>query len=237
MAEALDYLADLGVRVLYLSPIFRAYSNHKYDTGDYLAVDEGFGGEAALDALLDKAKRYGIAVIRTACSTTPGTTAATSTATAPIRTRVPISRPTPPTATGTSFPSGRIGTHRGGAFPFCPSSTTKNDVCRSFFTGVDGVGARYIRRGIAGWRLDVADELSDDFLDEFHASVRAAGEESARKPVIIGEVWENAAEKTAYGRRRRYLQGGQLDSVMNYPVRAASSPLSATGTRKCCTMS
>ena len=63
VAEALDYLADLGVRVLYLSPIFRAYSNHKYDTGDYLAVDEGFGGEAALDALLDKAKRYGIAVI------------------------------------------------------------------------------------------------------------------------------------------------------------------------------
>ena len=68
------------------------------------------------------------------------------------------------------------------------------------------MGARYIRRGIAGWRLDVADELSDDFLDEFHASVRAAGAESARKPVIIGEVWENAAEKTAYGRRRRTLK-------------------------------
>ncbi len=64
--------------------------------------------------------------------------------------------------------------------------------------------------------MDVADELSDRFLDEFRQSVKAADPEA----VIIGEVWENAADKIAYGKRRRYFRGRQLDSVMNYPFRA-----------------
>ena len=92
------------------------------------------------------------------------------------------------------------------------------DGCRNFFTGKNGVGAKYIRAGIDGWRLDVADELSDRFLDEFCASVK---KESGNEAVIIGEVWENAAEKEAYGKRRKYLRGAQLDSVMNYPLRNA----------------
>jgi glycosidase len=70
--------------------------------------------------------------------------------------------------------------------------------------------------GIAGWRLDVADELPDAFLDELHARVK---ENTKGQGVIIGEVWENAADKIAYGKRRRYFRGGQLDGVMNYPVR------------------
>ena len=72
--------------------------------------------------------------------------------------------------------------------------------------------------GVGGWRLDVADELSDDFLDEFRDAVKGA---SGGQAVIIGEVWENAADKVAYGSRRRYFADGQLDSVMNYPLRNA----------------
>ncbi|UKI12331.1 MAG: glycoside hydrolase family 13 protein [Oscillospiraceae bacterium] len=220
VAEALDYLADLGVRVLYLSPIFRAYSNHKYDTGDYLTVDEGFGGEAALDALLDKAKRYGIAVILDGVFNHTGDDSRYFNRYGTYPDTGAYQSPDSPYRDWYEFSEWPDRYASWWGIPILPKLNHKNDVCRSFFTGVDGVGARYIRRGIAGWRLDVADELSDDFLDEFHASVRAAGAESARKPVIIGEVWENAAEKTAYGRRRRYLQGGQLDSVMNYPVRS-----------------
>ena len=63
VAQKLDYLADLGVKVLYLSPIFEAYSNHKYDTGDYLRVDGGFGGEAALDHLIEAATARGIHIV------------------------------------------------------------------------------------------------------------------------------------------------------------------------------
>ena len=88
--------------------------------------------------------------------------------------------------------------------------------CRRFFTGKGGVCERYVKMGIGGWRLDVADELSDDFLDELRATVKGASDGEA---VIIGEVWENAAEKISYSKRRKYLRGDQLDSVMNYPVR------------------
>ena len=63
VAEKLDYLASLGVKVIYLSPIFEAYSNHKYDTGDYMTVDGGFGGEPALDNLIAKAKEYGMRIV------------------------------------------------------------------------------------------------------------------------------------------------------------------------------
>ena len=99
-----------------------------------------------------------------------------------------------------------------------PRLNHENEGCRRFFTASDGVGAHYIRKGISGWRLDVADELSDSFLDEFSRSVKQASQNDA---LIIGEVWENAATKVAYGKRRRYLRGGQLDSVMNYPFRTA----------------
>ena len=74
-----------------------------------------------------------------------------------------------------------------------------------------------LRAGASGWRLDVADELPDWFLEK----IRAAMEETAPDSVLIGEVWEDATTKFAYGQRRRYLLGNQLDSVMNYPFAAA----------------
>lgn len=217
--EKLDYLDSLGVKVIYLSPIFEAYSNHKYDTGDYLAVDGGFGGNEALDALIEKAKEHGIRIILDGVFNHTG---------------------------DDSLYFNRYGLYdSNGAymdeestfhnwyhfrnFPdeyeswwgidVLPKLNHNDQACRRHFTGVNGVGAEYIRRGIAGWRLDVADELNDIFLDEFRASVKGA--EEGAEPIIIGEVWENAAEKVAYGKRRRYLQGKQLDSVMNYPVRSA----------------
>ena len=99
-----------------------------------------------------------------------------------------------------------------------PKLNHENEECRRYFTGEGGIIEKYIRKGIAGWRLDVADELSDDFLDELRASAKKASNGDA---VIIGEVWENAADKIAYGKRRRYFRGDQLDSVMNYPLKNA----------------
>ena len=90
--------------------------------------------------------------------------------------------------------------------------------CRRYFTGADGIAARWLRAGIDGWRLDVADELCDEFLDELNETVKR---ETNGEGILIGEVWENAATKIAYGKRRRYLRGEQLDSVMNYPFRNA----------------
>ena len=218
--EKLDYLQSLGVTVLYLSPIFRAYSNHKYDTGDYMTVDPGFGGEDALDALLRETEKRSMRVILDGvfnhtgddsvffnrCGTYP-TVGAAQSEDSPFHDWYDFRH----------FPDEYASWW---GIPILPKLNHQNPDCRRFFTGPDGVGAHYVRKGISGWRLDVADELCDEFLDEFHTSVRGAGQHSSGRPVIIGEVWENAADKVAYGHRRRYLQGGQLDSVMNYPIRS-----------------
>ena len=216
--EKLDYLSSLGVSVIYLCPIFEAYSNHKYDTGDYLKVDEMFGGESALVELIDAAREKGISIILDGVFNHTGDDS------------LYFNR------------RGRYG--EGGAYndenskyygwynfkkhpdeyeswwgiEILPRLNHANKSCRSFFTGEGGVIEKYTKMGIGGWRLDVADELCDEFLDELYERVKSISDGGA---VIIGEVWENAAEKSAYGKRRRYFQGRQLDSVMNYPLRSA----------------
>ncbi len=214
VAEKLSYLAELGVTVLYLNPIFEARSNHKYDIGDYLKIDDGFGGEAAFEHLLTEAKKLGMRVVLDGVFNHTG---------------------------DDSRYFDRFDRYGGGAYhneqsPYSdwykwkerpdeyecwwgvkimPRLDQNNPDCRNFFTAQGGVAERYIKAGVSGWRLDVADELCDEFLDELRETVKSADPEAA----IIGEVWENAAEKISYGQRRRYLRGAQLDSVMNYPLR------------------
>lgn len=81
----------------------------------------------------------------------------------------------------------------------------------------EGVVPRWIEAGSCGWRLDVADELPVDFLRKLRAAAKAADPEA----VVLGEVWEDASNKVAYGETRCYCTGDTLDSVMNYPVREA----------------
>ena len=81
----------------------------------------------------------------------------------------------------------------------------------------DSVVRHWLRQGASGWRLDVADELPDDFI----AEIRDAMEQENPDSFLLGEVWEDGSNKVAYSQRRRYLLGGQLDSVMNYPFRDA----------------
>ncbi len=218
VAEKLDYLSRLGVSVIYLCPVFEAYSNHKYDTGNYLKIDDMFGGEEAFKNLIAKAKECGIGIILDGVFNHTGDDS------------IYFNR------------CGRydgIGAYNDKASPYYNWYHFKNhpdeyeswwgieilprldhscEDCREFFTGEGGVIQKYIDMGISGWRLDVADELSDEFLDELRISAKSA---SGGDAVIIGEVWENAADKMSYGNRRRYFRGKQLDSVMNYPLRNA----------------
>ena len=216
VAEKLDYLAELGVTTIYLSPIFKAYSNHKYDTGDYLEVDEMFGGDEAFAHLIKETKKRSMKVVLDGVFNHTGDNSR-------------------------YFDKyrkyGRSGAYANrdseyrGWFHFHPDNTYEswwgitilpklnhaNEKCRRFFTGKGGVIEKYIKEGIGGWRLDVADELSDEFLDELRQTAKAVDSDA----IIIGEVWENAADKVAYSRRRRYFRGKQLDSVMNYPFKNA----------------
>lgn len=221
VVEKIDYLKSLGVGIIYLNPIFKAYSNHKYDTDDYLEIDSMFGGKQAFDALIKKTKEADIRIILDGVFNHTGDNSiyfdrygehgsqgAYMNEDSPYRDWYRFKGKT---AKGEDYESWW-------GIKILPRLNHDCDGCRNFFTGENGVGAKYIRDGIDGWRLDVADELSDKFLDEFCASVKR---ESLDKAVVIGEVWENAAEKEAYGKRRKYLRGAQLDSVMNYPLRNA----------------
>ena len=97
-----------------------------------------------------------------------------------------------------------------------PKMNLSNPATHDYFVGEGGIIDKYTKMGVAGWRLDVVDEIPDPFLDDLCARVR---ENTDGNGVVIGEVWENAADKIAYGKRRRYFRGRQLHGVMNYPVR------------------
>ena len=216
VAQKLDYLASLGVTVIYLSPIFKAYSNHKYDTGDYEQVDPAFGGDAAFAHLLKEAEKRGMRIVLDGVFNHTGDDSKYFNRYGKYEGVGAYQSPDSPYAAWYDFKSHPDQYDCWWGIPILPRLNHCKDACRKYFTGQEGIARKYVKMGIGGWRLDVADELCNDFLDEFRAAVK---DESRGECVIIGEVWENAADKISYGKRRRYLSGKQLDSVMNYPVR------------------
>lgn len=216
--QKLDYLVSLGVTVLYLSPIFSAYSNHRYDTADYERIDSLLGGEEAFDRLIREAHARGIRVILDGVFNHTGDDSkyfnrrGTYDATGAYQSTVS------PYYKWYTFRSHPDSYECWWNIEIMPRLNHENEDCRRYFTGKGGIVERWLKRGADGWRLDVADELSDEFLDELRARAKDATNGDA---LIIGEVWENAADKIAYGKRRRYFSGDQLDSVMNYPFRNA----------------
>lgn len=215
IAEELPYIKSLGVSTIYLSPVFDAASNHKYDTGDYLTVDSMFGGESALRELCAAAKRLDIDVIldgvfnHTGCDSVyfnkfgnyPGVGAYQS-----------KDSPYYPWYFFNDFPDNY---ECWWGVKILPRVNTASEDYRRFI--YDQVIDRWMRAGVSGWRLDVVDELDDDFLTGLRQAIKRRNADAA----IIGEVWEDASDKVSYGRRRHYLRGRQLDSVMNYPLRDA----------------
>lgn len=215
VAEKLPYLQSLGVTILYLSPIFRAYSNHKYDTGDYETVDASFGGDAAFAYLLKEAGKYGIRVI---CDGVFNHTGDDSRYFNRYGTY-------PDLGAYQSKESPYYSWYRFREYPdeydcwwgvrVLPALHSDHADFRNYICGENGVLHQWMTRGVAGWRLDVADELADSFLYDLRRRVKTENPDA----VIYGEVWEDASNKIAYDRRRRYFRGEQLDSVMNYPFR------------------
>lgn len=217
VAEKLDYLLSLGVSVIYLSPVFKAYSNHKYDTGDYECVDEMFGGDKALRHLIEKAGEKGVRLILDGVFNHTGDDSKYFNRYGKYKSLGAYQSTASPYYDWYSFSEHPHKYEAWWGIPILPRMNGSNKRCRDYFVGEGGIVDRYLSWGIGGWRLDVADELSDDFLDE----LRQTAKNRTADAVIIGEVWENAADKTAYGKRRRYFRGRQLDSVMNYPLRNA----------------
>lgn len=219
--EHLSYLVDMGVTVLYLNPIFEARSNHRYDTADYLRIDTMLGTDEDFTRLCEHASRLGISVILDGVFNHVG---ADSRYFNRFQTYgEPGAWQDHEHADSASPYSPWFTFHEDGTYECwwgvddLPSIKKDSASFREFIAGPDGVVRRWLRAGARGWRLDVADELTDEFI----ASIKHAAVAEKPEALVLGEVWEDASNKISYGTLRQYLLGDELDGAMNYPFRTA----------------
>ncbi len=212
--QKLPYLKDLGVTCIYLNPIFEANSNHRYDTADYEKIDPLLGTEEDLKRLCSVAKKeYGISVILDGVFSHTGCDSKYFNLYSNYDTVGAYNSKDSQYYSWYKFIDYPNDYHSWWGIKLLPEVMEEDESYREYICGKDGILRKWLRCGISGWRLDVADELPDIFLDDLRKAVKEENEEA----IIIGEVWEDATTKFAYGERRRYFLGNQLDSVMNYP--------------------
>jgi cyclomaltodextrinase len=202
--DRLDHIAGLGADLLYLTPVFKAPSNHKYDTEDYYAVDPSFGSKRDLQELVAQCHRRGIRVVLDGVFNHCGYTFN------PFQDVLrkgrkskyadwfyiedfPV-RDDPPNYECVGY------------YKTMPKLRLKNRAARDYFLNV---GIWWIQKAdIDGWRLDVADEVDSTFWQEFRRAVKEAKEDA----LLIGETWKDG---------RDLLRGDEMDTVMNYLFREA----------------
>lgn len=211
--QKLPYLKELGVDLVYLNPIFESGENHRYSTADYEQIDPLLGENSDFEALCKEAAEQGIRIVLDGVFSHTG-------ANSKYFNREGL------------YPE--VGAYQSTKSPYyhwyhfidypkkydcwwgfdsLPCVNEEAPDFMEYINGSNGIARLWMERGAYGWRLDVADELPDTFLEAFRKRVKKTNKNS----VIIGEVWENAVEKVSYGARRRFLLGKQCDTVMNYP--------------------
>ena len=215
--QKLDYLESLGVTCLYLNPIFEAHSNHRYNTADYSRIDPLLGIEEDFRSLCQAAEKHGMRILLDGVFSHTGSDSIYFNREGRYHSEAAYNSQHPPFHSWYTFRRWPNDYECWWNFDTLPNVNETNETYMRYINGKNGIIRKWLRAGAAGWRLDVADELPDEFLD---ALAKAA---KAEKPdaIVLGEVWEDASNKCAYGQHRRYLLGGQLDSVMNYPFRDA----------------
>ena len=213
--EKLDYIASLGVNTIYLSPIFEAYSNHKYDTADYMTIDAGFGGKVAFEKLIKEAKKRKIGIILDGVFNHTGAESIYFNKTGKYDSVGAYQSQKSPYFDWYHFEQHPDKYTCWWGIDILPRISPDTDSCQSYFVGEDGVIEKYAKMGVAGFRLDVADELSDSFISKIKAVLNRYNDQS----ILYGEVWEDASNKIAYDVRKHYYLGDELDGVMNYPLR------------------
>ena len=224
--QKLPYLADLHVTCIYLSPIFEAYSSHKYDTGDYERIDPMFGSEEDFRALCEEAAELGIRVICDGVFAHTGSDSKyfdkyehyANRAADAGEEIIPgaFGHPESPYRSWYFFHDDET-YDCWWDFRTLPKVNKRDPGYVEYITGENGIVRKWLRAGASGWRLDVADELPNDFIDALVGAAKAERHDA----LIIGEVWEDASNKIAYDERKNYFEGNRLDSVMNYPFRTA----------------
>ena len=225
IVEKLPYLKSLNVTALYLNPVFESHAYHRYNTADYRKIDPLLGSAEDFQILCEKAKAAGIRIILDGVFSHTGADS------------VYFNRfgRYPELGAYQSMDSAYRDWYDFEQWPDkyqcwwgfkeLPDVNEEQSGYLDFITGDNGVLRLWQGLGAAGWRLDVADELPDLFLERLRQTVKEADPDA----IVIGEVWEDASNKSSYGTRRHYLEGRQLDSVMNYPWRTAIIDYLKTG--------
>lgn len=217
--QKLPYLQKMGVGVIYLNPIFEAHSNHRYNTGNYLKADPLLGTNEEFAALCAEAKRRGIRIILDGVFSHTGSDSVYFNREGRYGPGGAYYDRYSPYRSWYDFDSGYACGYRSWwGFETLPEVEEDDPSYVDFICGEGGVIDTWLNLGASGFRLDVADELPDDFIEKIRAAVKSHGEDK----LLIGEVWEDATTKEAFGRRRTYLRGHGLDTVMNYPFRSAT---------------
>lgn len=214
--KKLPYLRELGISVIYLNPIFKAHSNHKYDTGDYELIDPMFGDEETFKELCAEAKKMGIRIILDGVFNHTGSNSKYFNKNGEYDSVGAYQSKDSPYYSWFRFMDWPDVYESWWGMTTLPQIEENSEECRKYLlSGKDAIVKKWIKNGASGWRLDVVDELPGFFVKELRENVKEADEDA----VIIGEVWEDASNKSAYGERREYFLGKELDSVMNYPLR------------------
>ena len=216
--EKLDYIQSLGVTVLYFNPIFKARSNHKYNTGDYKTIDPSFGTEADFVALCAEAKKRGMRVILDGVFSHTGSDSLYFNRDGNYGEGGAYNDPDSPYREWYRFRQWPNDYESWWGFTTLPNVQEDTPSFQDYIIrDEDSVIAHWLKAGAAGWRLDVADELPMEFIRRVRARILSERKDGA----LIGEVWEDPTNKVAYGELRCYALGDTLDSCMNYPLRSA----------------
>ncbi len=213
--EKLSYLKSLGVSTIYLNPIFKGASNHKYDTANYMELDPGFGTVEDFKSLAKEAAKYDIYLMLDGVFSHTGADS--------IYFNLYNNHHSLGAAQSTQSPY--YSWYRFTDYPNkyecwwgvedLPNVNEQDENYQNYLFGEEGVIKYWMELGAKGWRLDVADELPGSFIVALRDTVKDKDPDG----LVLGEVWEDASNKVSYGKRREYLLGQELDCTMNYPFR------------------
>ena len=212
--EKLPYLKSLGVTIIYLNPIFEARSNHRYDIGDYMTIDSLLGDEDSFKSLVASAKKMDIGIVLDGVFSHQGADSIYFNKYNNYETIGAYNSKDSkyyPWYTFTRYPDEYACWWGVGELP--NTNELNEDYLNFICKGSNSVIKHWMKQGIAGFRLDVADELPDEFIFE----IRKAMDKVNKDNILLGEVWEDATNKVSYDVHRKYCLGGALKSVTNYP--------------------
>ena len=218
ITEKMDYIASLGTTILYLNPISKSFSSHRYDTGDYKTPDPMLGTEEDFVSLCNAAHARGIKVILDGVYSHTGSNSLYFNKDKTFPGVGAYNSPDSPFYSWFTFHHYPDSYNCWWNFDTLPTVKKMDPAfVKYIITDEDSVVAHWLGLGADGFRLDVVDELPNEFVKLLKDRIR----EIRPDALLIGEVWEDASNKIAYGVRRRYFTDGVLDSCMNYPFRTA----------------